>query len=164
MNKFLLFLLILPALTFSQEYNRKDWKHWIDEDKNGFNTRQEVLIEENLADSLEIIWVNNKFKIIKGMWVCPFTGDTITNPKKLDVDHLIPLKYAHDHGAAEWTKDKKEKYANYLNFKDHLVAVKASANRQKGAKGPDKWIPNINRIWYKRKWRQIKRKWRLNDN
>ena len=106
------------------EYNRKEWIHWVDADKDGLTTRQEVLIEENLIkDSLVIVRTDkNKFKIIKGFWVCPYSGDTLTDPKALDIDHVVPLKWVHTRGGYRWRRNKKKKYANYLDYKDHLVS------------------------------------------
>jgi len=155
-------LFVLYSQTHGGDYNRKNWTHWSDEDQDGVNTRQEVLIEESVPESLVILAVSGKkIKIVKGFWVCPFTGDTITNPRELDVDHLVPLKHAYEHGAKRWSKKKKKEFANYLKDPDHLVAVKASANRQKGAKHPGEWMPKVNRGWYVNSWHNIKRKWKL---
>jgi len=156
-----LVFLFVSTIFANEKYDRKNWKHWIDEDGDGFTTRQEVLIEENLADTLHIAIVKGKFKIIKGLWVCPYTGDSITNPKKLDVDHFVPLGNAWESGGKHWNKLLKEVYANYLKDKDHLVAVKASANRKKGKKSPDKYMPEINKCWYLHNWKKIKKKWKL---
>ena len=146
---------------FAQEYNRKDWKHWVDGDKNGLDTRQEVLIAENIApDSLTVY--DSTGKIVEGLWVCPYTGDSITNPRKLDIDHLVPLKEAHISGGITWSKEKKEAFANELFYSDnHLMAVSAKANRSKGAKDPSKWMPSINKCWYINSWIEIKKRWAL---
>jgi len=169
MNWIIVGLLLLFTFTSEVEskdkqYDRSDWVHWIDADKDGVTTRQEVLIDENLIkDSLKMVYTKgNKIKIIKGFWVCLYTGDTITNPRELDIDHLVPLKNAHESGASSWSRKKKREYANYLKDKNHLVAVKASANRQKGAKAPGEWLPDKNQTWYVNAWFHIKNTWHLN--
>ena len=41
--------LVTTALAECPPYDRKAWKHWIDEDKDCQNARHEVLIEESLS-------------------------------------------------------------------------------------------------------------------
>ena len=45
----------------------------------------------------------------------------------------------------------------------HLVAVKASLNRQKGSKGPEAWKPPLESswCWYASSWRAVKDRWDL---
>lgn len=93
--------------------------------------------------------------------MCPFTGDTITRSRRVDIDHLVPLKEAYLSGADTWSPEKKEAYANYLGNPNHLVAVSASANRSKGAKDPSEWMPEINQDWYIREWIRVKTEWAL---
>jgi hypothetical protein len=54
MLRSLLVLLLLVTFIESKEYKRHNWKHWVDDDKNNFDTRQEVLVEENIADTLRV--------------------------------------------------------------------------------------------------------------
>ena len=63
-----------------------------------------------------------------------YSGEVIFDASKLDIDHIVPLKWDWGHGANEWSKEKREKFAN---DPVNLVAVEASLNRQKGAKGLD---------------------------
>jgi len=115
-------------------YNRDDWKHWIDADGDCQDTRQEVLIAQGNAIQLTA----NTCRVSSGNWFGYYGGETYIDPSDLDIDHIIPLGWAHAHGAACWSAEKKERFANDpLN----LLAVSASLNRQKGAKGPDAWIP-----------------------
>jgi len=44
----LLFLLICSQISACPKYNQKDYRHWIDEDRDCQNTRNEVLIQESL--------------------------------------------------------------------------------------------------------------------
>ena len=57
----------------------------------------------------------------------------------------------------------KEEYANYLGEENHLIAVTASANRSKGAKGPEEWEPPELGYWcdYATDWTEIKEWWEL---
>lgn len=172
MKKTIAVLIIMSVLIaiiyfyFSQasitEYDRDEWKHWIDEDKDGQDTRQEVLIEESLIP----VTFNEKGRVQSGKWYCAFTGKYFTNPSDLDVDHVVPLKYAHDNGGYKWNAEKKMAFANELEDKDHLIAVSKSANRQKGSKSPLEWLPSNEEYIceYICIWISIKEKWSLKPN
>lgn len=140
------------------EYNRKDWGNWIDEDKNGLNTRHEVLAEESL---IKPVISNNK--VISGKWFDKYTGKYFTNPSDLDIDHLVPLKNAYVSGASNWSKKKKNRYYNYLKYDNHLIAVSKSANRNKSDKSPVNWLPPNKEYQceYVREWFKIKTAWGL---
>ena len=43
----------------------------------------------------------------------------------------------------------------------NLLSTSASANRSKGAKGPSRWMPNINKCAYAKKWQRLVEKYRL---
>ena len=77
-----------------------------------------------------------------GEWLAPYTGTVVTDPGKLDIDHMVPLGNAHCHRCfAVGPQSQRERYANYLDHPQHLIAVTASANRSKGARGPEEWRP-----------------------
>jgi hypothetical protein len=142
-------------------YDRKTWKHWIDEDSDCQNTRHEVLIEES---SKEVTFKRNKrCQVATGEWLAPFTDSLVTDAIELDVDHMVPLKNAHDSGGWAWDRKKKAAYANEMGYANHLIAVTASANRQKGAAGPEEWRPTDQGYWceYAIDWVQIKSRWGL---
>ena len=143
---------------FGKEYNREDWGNWIDEDKDGLNTRDEVLAEESL---IKPVISNNK--VVYGKWFDKYTGKYFTNPRDLDIDHLVPLKNAHISGASNWSKRKKNRYYNYLKYDNHLIAVSKSANRNKSDKSPVEWLPPNEEYQceYVREWYKIKSDWGL---
>lgn len=118
-------------------YDRSDFKHWQDYDKDGLNTREEILASQ----ALTYVVTKRKGKdviITWGQWTCPYVGRTFNNPSDIDVDHIVPLKYAWDHGADEWDDVLREQFANDPM---NLLAVWKGANRSKGASGPLKWMP-----------------------
>ena len=140
-------------------YDRDDWKHWVDEDKDCQNTRHEVLIEESLAKVA--FKTDRKCQVATGEWFAPYTGETVTDATRLDIDHMIPLKNAHNSGGWAWDKSRKAAFANDMSYADHLIAVTASANRKKGARGPEEWKPTNRGYWcdYAIDWVQIKTDW-----
>lgn len=141
-------------------YRRDDWKHWIDTDRDCQNTREEVLIRE--AQSIEFADARG-CRILRGIWVDPYSGQTITSPSELDVDHMVPLHDAHKSGGAHWSAERKQAYANYLDDPRHLRAVRSDLNRDKGDKSPDKWLPpeSAAQCQYARDWLAIKQHWQL---
>ncbi len=73
------------------------------------------------------------------------------------------LGNAYDSSAWQWPAEQKERYANYQEDPQHHIAVTASANRSKGARGPDEWKPEDRSYWcqYAIYWITIKDDWNL---
>lgn len=150
---------MLPP-TKTQPYSRKLYRHWIDADGDCQNTRQEVLIDE----SVEPVVLDDKgCKVLYGRWYDPYTGETFTNPSKLDIDHLVPLAEAHRSGASSWGAELRKAFANDLSDPRSLIAVKTSANRSKSDRDPARWLP-INETYhckYVASWVAVKERWGL---
>ncbi len=145
-----------------QRYKRSLYRHWIDEDSDCQNTRAEVLIRDDDDHRVEFK-TEKECVVASGTWLDPYTGKTFHIAKQLDVDHVVPLKNAHESGAWAWSADRRREYANYLEYEEHLLAVSASENRKKGAKGPDQYLPPDESLQceYVRIWVKIKQEWEL---
>ena len=143
------------------EYSRNDWKHWNDTDKDCQDTRAEVLIEESLVPPT--FKNEERCRVISGLWEGPYTGQSFTEASDVDIDHLVPLKNAHLSGGWQWDEGRKEDYANSMAADYHLVAVENTANRAKGARGPEEWQPPdaTYHCRYARDWIAVKAAWGL---
>ena len=140
-------------------YDRDDWRHWTDDDRDCQDTRQEVLVAESRS---RVTYVDDRqCRVESGRWWDPYTGAVLTDPGDLDVDHLVPLANAHRSGGWAWSEERKRLFANDLGYNAHLIAVTASANRAKGAKGPEEWRPPDESYWceYATAWSRVKRAW-----
>ena len=123
-------------LQYSSVYDRKSWKHWTDDDRDCQDTRQEVLIK---ASSIPVKFkTSKKCKVKSGKFYDPFSNKKWTDPSDLDADHIVPLAWAHRHGAANWSKKEKKVFANDFS---NLIAVEDNLNQSKSAQGPDQWLP-----------------------
>jgi hypothetical protein len=151
----------LPAPELIPEYNRKDWKHWTDADKDCQDTRQEVLVAESTTPV--VFEGDRECRVESGVWVDPYTGQTFTDPSSLDVDHVVPLRAAHDSGGYAWDGDRREDFANDLSDARSLRAVYLSANRSKGSRAPDQWLPTNEafRCQYIGEYMDLMEKWEL---
>jgi len=119
-------------------YDRTEWKHWTDADHDCQDTRQEVLVRQS---EVPVTFKDlRQCSVASGRWTCPYTGQVFTDPSQLDIDHVVGLKEAYDTGGAEWDAARKEAFANDLDDPE-LLAVSASANRSKGDRGPEEWMP-----------------------
>jgi 5-methylcytosine-specific restriction endonuclease McrA len=137
-------------------YNRADWGGWIDVDSDCQDSREEILIRDagQLYNTLDACVIDD------GVWFDPYSGEVFKDPAKMDIDHIIPLKHAHDMGGWAWSSDKKREFANDL---ENLIAVSASENRSKGSRGPGEWMPKNKEFWceYVERWTYLKKKYNL---
>ena len=143
------------------KYDRGTWRHWVDEDRDCQNARQEVLIAESITPVT--YEPGDQCRVAAGSWRGPYTGKAVNSPSELDIDHLVPLENAHRSGGWAWDRERKRDYANYLGYDDHLIATTSSANRSKGSKGPEAWRPELESYWcsYATSWVKVKNEWGL---
>ena len=143
------------------KYDRAQWKHWTDDDRDCQDARQEALVAESLITPT--FQTDRECRVEAGQWLAPYSAITVTNPRNLDVDHMVPLRNAHTSGAWAWTAERKRFYANYLDDRQHLIAVTARANSSKGARGPEDWKPDDQTYWcqYAIDWITVKSTWEL---
>jgi hypothetical protein len=140
-------------------YNRDLFADWYDADRNGCNTRKEVLI----AESLDPVQIGSGCSISGGRWFSIYDNVETTDSSKFDIDHMVPLSEAWDSGAWNWNADQRKHYSNDLDQPFFLIAVTASSNRSKSDRDPAEWMPpnSAYHCEYVRVWIDIKRAWDL---
>lgn len=143
---------------FSRLYDRDRWPHWVDANSNCRDTRAERLIATSAAPVT--FTDTDRCTVADGHWYDPYTDRTFTHAGDLDMDHLVPLRHAHGHGGDRWDRQRRQQFAN---DPDNLIPVDASANRSKGARSPDQWLPDNRKYWceYGRRWQRIKQRYQL---
>lgn len=117
------------------EYDRDLYDHWTDSDGDCMNTRHELLEELSTGN---MTYSDNGCYVKTGRWNDPYTGNVYTVSRNMDVDHMVPLAWAHYRGGHSWDAETRRRFAN---DRVNLFAVQASANRSKGADGPLDWMP-----------------------
>lgn len=149
---FLLSMLVAGyVLADGAKYKRSEFgSGWADVDRDCQNTRQELLISMSTAPVR--FNTDKQCRVVFGRWISMYSGEVIFDASKIDIDHIVPLKWAWDHGANEWSKEKRKQFAN---DPINLVAVEARLNRQKGAKGLDEWLPPKNVEQYKARFKRV---------
>lgn len=132
---------LLAQLSLAPEqgegYDRDLFRHWIDSDGDGCNTRREVLIEEAVIRPQ----LSGDCDLSGGEWYSIYDDVTTNDPSDFDIDHLIPLKEAWDSGAHSWSASQRRAFANDLANSQALIAVTASSNRSKSDRDPADWLP-----------------------
>lgn len=111
---------------------------WLDADRNGCDTRNDVLGEHLRAVTLE----SNGCVVAAGSYDDPYTGSAIDywegHGSLIDIDHVVSLGNAWATGAFGWPIKKRAAFANDpLN----LLPTDAGANRQKGDGDAATWLP-----------------------
>jgi hypothetical protein len=144
----------------SSGYARSKFRLWIDADHDRCNTRAEVLIAEARTKPRR----SATCALTGGRWVSSYDGRTFTSASGLDIDHVVPLAEAWQSGAYRWTTATRTAYANDLGYARSLAAVSASANRSKGEKEPQSWMPARSGCSYVTSWVAVKWRWKLGVN
>ena len=142
------------------KYNRDLFGGWSDADQDCQNTRHELLQE---LSTLEVTFSSNTCRVMHGQWLDPYTDKIFFESKLVDIDHLVPLKYAWDRGSYKWSDSKRVQFSNDTA---NLFAVQKSVNRKKAAFGPSKWLPpNVEfRCQYIKMFQHIVNKYELNQS
>ena len=139
-------------------YQRDEYiSSWIDEDGDCQNLRHEMLIRHSQR---KVIFTNSsQCTVTGGLWLDPYLGKVITIASDLDVDHVIPLAYAHANGGAAWPRSRKQSFAmDEIN----LLLVDDGENQLKGAKGPSGYLPRKEyQCDYVKKWQLVATKYEL---
>ena len=149
-------------------YSREEFPHWASEaERYGWkepdgscDVRDAALIRDG-----EGVEIDGDCSITAGTWLDPYTGRTLTDSSKVDIDHVVPLANAWRSGAGSsgWSVTDREAFAN---DPEGLLSADAGANREKGDKGPEAWKPPNQDYWceYARRWIWIKSDWHLTIN
>jgi len=156
----------LAALQIAPEdtgahYKRDDWlPDWA---RNGqCSTRETVLQQQGQG-----VVVGANCAPTAGQWVSAYDGVTVTNPSKLDIDHVVPLAEVARSGPivdgrrqrpGSWPVEQRHAYANDI---EGLIAVTASSNRSKGDDDPARWMPAQDHCGYIASWLHMKTKYQL---
>jgi hypothetical protein len=160
MRKLFILVLLFPLSAISAPYSRSEWSHWSDFDDDCQNTRHELLITSSL---IEVTFTNDSnCTVATGLWIGAFTGLVFTKASDVDIDHVIPLKYAHDHGGGDWSPLLKRLFANDV---ENLLVVDDRENQMKVAKGLSEYMPRIEyQCEYIRRWDTLTKKYQLSLN
>ncbi|MFT2016326.1 HNH endonuclease family protein [Streptomyces sp. 796.1] len=157
---------LIAALPVHEEgsregYSREQFKHWVDADRDGCNTRNEVL----LAEATRSPEVTRRCTITAGtgQWWSWYDEVTLTTKDDVDIDHMVPLGEAWDSGAAGWSAAERQSYANDLDDERSLLAVHDSANQSKADRDPAEWMPPATSATcrYISDWVTVKTRWGL---
>ena len=113
---------------------------WSDVDRNGCDQRNDVLHRD--LTEVEVRDGTRGCVVIAGVLDDPYTGETVPFEKadaaQVPVDHVVPLAAAWVQGAASWSDDQRETFANDLG---NLIATTRSENSSKGDSTADEWVP-----------------------
>ena len=141
-------------------YDRKLFKHWVDANGNGKNTRAEVLIAESLVS---VQFSSTGKTVSTGKWLSLYDGETWTKASDVDVDHVVALAEAWRSGAWKWSSSRRQSYANDLDVAWTLRAVTDDVNQSKSDSDPTNWLeisaPAV--CVYLTEWVAVKIRWKL---
>jgi hypothetical protein len=135
-------------------YDRKAFRHWVDADGDGCDTRVQVLIDEAVTTPVRA----DGCSLSGGVWESYYDSVQVIDASLLDIDHVVPLAEAWDSGAYQWDADRRRSYANDVERPEALVAVTRHTNRSKGDSDPQEWLPPDEAAWcrYVAEWVSIK--------
>ena len=138
-------------------FNIDDWSYEEDWDGDCQSTRQEMLVLTNRG---AIKFTNPRNCVVRtGEWFDEYTGKSFEVANQMDLDHVIPLMYAHTHGGDRWPAEKKLQFAN---DPENLMLIDRNEMKRKAERGPDRYLPREEfQCEYARLWEAIADKYDL---
>ena len=140
----------LPARAFG---------NWLDRDRDGCDTRAEVLQAEATLGTAP----GSSCAVRGGRWRSGLDGRLVRRPSGLVVDRLVPLAEAVRSGALSWPRETRRRFANDLGYGPSLITVSKRVHRSRGSADPRRWMPpkRSARCAYVADWVAVKWRWRL---
>jgi hypothetical protein len=139
----------VPARIRSGDYRRAAFgEAWTDDNTapgghNGCDTRNDIL-NRDLIEKTYVEISRCPTAVATGTLRDPYTSRTIPFVRgaqtgdDVQIEHIVPLAYAWDQGARNWTDEMRVRFAN---DPANLVAVDGPTNQDKGDAEPALWMP-----------------------
>lgn len=115
---------------------------WLDTDRNGCDTRNDVLRRDLTRDVLKAD--TNGCVLLSGRLDDPYTGTVIDfvrgqgTSSAVQIDHVVALSDAWQKGAQQWSGATR---ATFANDSLNLLAVDGPTNQSKGDGDAATWLP-----------------------
>ncbi len=148
-------IVIVPARIRGNDYRRAAFGEAWDDDNdapgggNQCDTRNDIL-NRDLLDKTYVSTKRCVQAVATGTLRDPYTNSTVGFVRgnqvgaSVQIDHLVPLAFAWDMGARDWTDQMRKRFAN---DPANLLAVGGKANQDKGDLPPGEWMPPNTAFW-----------------
>jgi len=146
---------VVPARIRGFDYRRSAYGEAWDDDtsapggRNQCDTRNDIL-NRDLADKAYVMTKRCAQAVASGTLRDPYTNATVAFVRgnqvgaSVQIDHIVPLAFAWDMGARDWTDEMRKRFAN---DPANLLAVAGQANQDKGDLPPGEWMPPNTAFW-----------------
>ena len=148
-------VVVVGALVRGYDYRRSAFgESWDDDNgapggRNGCDTRNDIL-DRDLADKAYVRTARCPKAVASGTLRDPYTNATVAFVRgnqggaSGQIDHLVPLAFAWDMGARDWSDELRLRFAN---DPANLLAVAGKINQDKGDQPPGTWMPPNTAFW-----------------
>ena len=128
---------LLDDIEVSATYDRASFGEWLDANDDCLDTRDDVLREQSMTP---VSLAPDRCRVVEGLWQLKYSGDQERDSSLLHVDHVVPLRWAWEHGADAWPPERQ---SEFYNDSANLVIARGTLNQEKGAQGLDEWMPPL---------------------
>jgi hypothetical protein len=125
-------------------YDRSSFGDWADPDKNGCDTRNDILNRD--LKSISYKFSNDNCVVMTGVLTDPYSASKIDflrgvgTSLLVQIDHVVAVSDAWQKGAFKWGSATK---IAFYNDPLNLLAVKGVLNSQKGDGDAATWLPPL---------------------